>query len=442
MASLPKSKNGNQIIQFTAADGKRRTLRLGKVPLKTAREIKLKVEALNAAQIAQISVEQEVAVWIREIREKSPLLYDKIAGVKLLPKREETEETSLADFIASYIANRTDVKPGTAIAYRNTERCLIEYFGGEKSMLDITPADVKDWRRWLGKPRSNEKSTENGQGLAPNTVRRRCGIARQFFNDALERRLIAENPFARMKDVSVQSNRSRDRFVTLAETELLINACPDTQFKLIIALNRYGGLRCPSEILELRWNDIHWDRERMTVRSPKTAHHGEGHGERVIPLWPEIRPYLEAAWNDAPDGTEFVITKYRRSDANLRTRLTRIIRRAGMTPWPKVFQNMRASCATDLAKSHPGYVAANWLGHSQKVAATHYWQVTDDDFKQALQKPTYQASSPSGTSVHQEINSVEISQKTNPSSKTNTHIVSPAGLEPTTYGLKVRCSTN
>ena len=37
------------------------------------------------------------------------------------------------------------------------------------------------------------------QGLADNTVQRRCGIAKQFFHAAVRRRLLAGNPFADLK---------------------------------------------------------------------------------------------------------------------------------------------------------------------------------------------------------------------------------------------------
>src|SRR5262245_13558685 len=57
---------------------------------------------------------------------------------------------------------------------------------------------------------------------------------------------------------------------------------------------------------------------------------------------------------------------------------------AGRDPWPKLFQNLRASRATELARHHPGHVAAAWLGHSTTVASRHYWQVTEEDFDRAL----------------------------------------------------------
>jgi hypothetical protein len=52
-------------------------------------------------------------------------------------------------------------------------------------------------------------------------------------------------------------------------------------------------------------------------------------------------------------------------------------------PLPKLFMNLRASRATELVADHPGHVAAEWLGHSDKIATKHYWRTTDVDFDRA-----------------------------------------------------------
>jgi hypothetical protein len=81
-----------------------------------------------------------------------------------------------------------------------------------------------------------------------------------------------------------------------------------------------------------------------------------------------------------------VISSYRDATKNFRRRFTRIIKRAGLEPWPKLFHNLRASRATELAAEYPGHVAAAWLGHSTAVAQKHYWQVTEADFDKAASK--------------------------------------------------------
>jgi len=151
---------------------------------------------------------------------------------------------------------------------------------------------------------------------------------------------------------------------------------------LIFALSRYGGLRCPSEHLALTWQDVDWERGRMLVRSPKTAHH-EGHESRLVPSFPELLPYLREVFERAESGTQYVITRYRQANCNLRTQLQRIIAKAGLKAWPKLFQNLRSTRQTELTERWPEHVVCAWIGNSKAVAREHYLQVTDEHFEQA-----------------------------------------------------------
>lgn len=98
---------------------------------------------------------------------------------------------------------------------------------------------------------------------------------------------------------------------------------------------RFGGLRTPSEHHALTWDDINWAQNRILIRSSKTEHH-EGREDRFVPIFPELRPYLEQAWQPAATGQVSVLRRYHRKE-NLGTQLERIIRRFGLTTWPKLF---------------------------------------------------------------------------------------------------------
>jgi integrase len=376
MASLSKDKRGNRTIQFVAADRKRRSIRLGRMPLKDVLTVQLKVEALNAAAVAQASWDSETTAWVARVTANSPKLHDKLSNVGLVPKRAAALDATLWTFLAAYIAGRTDLKRSTKFKLSHVQGNLVEKFGAEMPLANITPGDADEFRRWLA----------TDKGLGDNTVRRRCGVARQFFRAAVRKRLIAENPFGEMKGVSVKSNRARDYFLTREDAAKVLDACPNAEWRAIFALARYGGLRCPSEIQALRWSDIDWAGNRFTVTSDKTAHHGDEHASRIVPLFAELRPYLEKQFDLAEDGTLYVVSKHRGTNANLRTQLERIIAKAGLKPWPKLFQNLRATHATELAAQFPAHVAADWLGHSTIVAQKHYWRTTEDDFARATEE--------------------------------------------------------
>ena len=163
---------------------------------------------------------------------------------------------------------------------------------------------------------------------------------------------------------------------------------PDAQWKLLFALSRYGGLRCPSEHLRLKWADVDWEKNRILVHSPKTERN-DGGDCRFVPLFPELRPYLLEAFEQAEEGTEYVITRCRDSKTNLRTQMERIIKWARVKPWPKLFHNLRASRESEFMREYDPATVCKWIGNSPAVAAKHYAMSVDldDDFQRAAGRP-------------------------------------------------------
>ena len=76
--------------------------------------------------------------------------------------------------------------------------------------------------------------------------------------------------------------------------------------------------------------------------------------------------------------------RYRDTNSNLRTQLNRILQKAGVEPWQRLFQNLRASRETELADTYPLHVVTAWRGNTPKVASQHYLQVTPEHFEQAI----------------------------------------------------------
>ena len=66
-------------------------------------------------------------------------------------------------------------------------------------------------------------------------------------------------------------NRDRDFYVTREMAEKVLQACPDAEWRLLFALARIGGFRCPSEHQSLRLDDVDWNTKRIYNDSPKTG---------------------------------------------------------------------------------------------------------------------------------------------------------------------------
>jgi len=423
MASISHDKKtGRRTIQFVARDGKRKSVRLGKLNKKQAETAKLFIEDLVACSVSGGSPKGTTAEWLADLPDT---IRRRIERTGLISPRERIVCPTLAEWLQWYVESRRDVKEATRLHYKQVRGDLLGCFPGSKRLDAITAGDADDFRIYL-----------HDKGLAEGTIRRRCGRAKQFFKAALKRKLISENPFADIKCGNI-SNPERFYFVSDAEIEAVIDACPDVEWKAIFALARYGGLRCPSEVLGLRWQDIHWDRLRFTVRSPKTEYQGKS--SRVVPLFAPLHAILLEAFEQAAPGAVYVVERYRDTRSNLRTQAHRIIRKAGLEPWGKTFQNCRSSRETELVETFPIQTVTAWLGNSPQIAAKHYLQVREEHFTKAVQNPVQSASVSGRTQSHAETSDSgepyvcgDMQKETTLCGNTESYDAPRVGLEPTT----------
>lgn len=381
MASLSKNKkNGTYTVQFVGGDGKRRSVRLGAVPKKVAESMKLRVEHLNALVVNRHPMDTETAQWLAGIGDE---LAGKLAAVGLIPKRQSD---TLGGFLNAYLERRkTDgSKPATIVTIDRVITDLTRFFGAAVELREIGVADAERF-----------KESYQTRTLAAATIYRRLKNCKMLFDHARRLKLIAENPFCEVKGKNVNP-ADRRHYISADDTDRLIAAANPT-WRIILALARYAGLRCPSEVLSLKWEHVNFETDRMTAPSPKTEHL-EGKEYRVVPIFARLRPHLEEAFELADPGEVYVVggrqgDGYRATaqkpggwiNTNLRTSFEKLIRRAGLVSWPRLFHNLRASCETDLMQHHPIHVVTAWLGNTPKIALGHYLQTLEGDFRKAVQ---------------------------------------------------------
>ncbi len=373
MASLFKQNDGGWRIEFTTAkNGPRRHVRLGQVARNDASTALTWIEKLITAKAMAASIDPETARWVSTV---SDALHERLARAGLVAPRAQASGMSIGAFIDKFLQQHPEYKPFTVTNMMQARRRLTQFFGDNRDMQTITNNDAEDFRMNMV-----------DAGLAEATYRRCLGRCRQLFKAAIKRGIIkGENPFADMA-VTVRADKARQFFVSRECANKLIAAAPNAQWRAMIALSRYGGIRTPSETLALRWGDVDFERSRIRIPSPKTERH-EGRDCRYIPMFPELRKPLMDCFEQAEPGEEHIITRYRSVSQNLRTQLLRIADRAGVTPWPKLWHNMRASRQTELAESYPIHVVCEWIGNSRAVAQEHYLTVTDAHYERAIASP-------------------------------------------------------
>jgi integrase len=273
---------------------------------------------------------------------------------------------TLGQHLAQYFGSLGRQKPTTARNYARARRLLEQYFGKDKPLDSITEGDADAYKRWL--------LDEYAVASASVDLRR----ARQFLKAAVRRRLIPVNPFADLP-CGPQANDERIVYVPPETIETVIDACPDSDWRLIFALPRYGGVRFPSEVEDLKWSDVDWENSRFTVHEKKVEHH-PGRGRREVPIFTELRPHLERAYRERATGAVYVVPRAR-GGHNLGTQAKRLVKKAGVEVWEKLFVNLRGSCSDDLERRGVAEKAINaWIGNSARMRRRHYHSVRPEDW--------------------------------------------------------------
>lgn len=320
----------------------------------------------------------ELIPWLAEIQEKDPKHYDKLAEWGLAKKR--IIGGTLADAVAEFSTDPTK-KENTLKNRLTMGKRLIAYFGADRMAKDVTKADASKYYRFL------QKETARG------TWQREIKTVKQLFDLVQDWGWIPENPFSQ-KHIKGggQANTEKRYLVPLADSMRILNACPNAENRLIFALARFGGLRIPSELRFMEWEDIDFSRDWFIVRIPKkTNKDRQERGDfetRRVPMFPELRKAFTEYWETLPAGSPSKVFPALPTGTALANRFEAICRRAGVPVWPDFFRNMRRTRETELVALYPAQDVTAWLGNTVDVAMKHYLMATEDTLLRASNTPT------------------------------------------------------
>jgi len=365
-------------------DDRRVTLRIGQTSKRVAQHVLLLVERLLEAKRLGVPIDGETARWLDGLDRK---IADRLARLGLTQAKPIV---TLAAFIKEYIDARQDVRPLTRWHLTEAGKRLVEHFGPTRPLSSISEGDASEYAHRLF------------ARYAANTARRLLGRAKQFFAHAVRKGYLEANPFGGLRRLGVKPNKERDYYVTLEESRRLLDVLPTPQWRALFCLARFCGLRVPSEVVELTWQDVNWETDQVAVRSTKTQREGKGY--RLVPLFPEARRALSELFDTAAAPASYIFPEFRKRtqgphglrNANLRTQLERYILLAGLKPWPKLFSNLRRSAAIDLAMRFPSFAVAEWLGHTEAVSQAFYLRITPELQSQAASYTRLAGDTPQG----------------------------------------------
>lgn len=165
-------------------------------------------------------------------------------------------------------------------------RILLPFFA-EVPVLRLTKSLTEEFRR--------RRQADNC--IKDATVNRDLSVLRHILYWAVDERLLAANPIARLR--MARERRTRRQVLSVAEEGLLLAAAPEHLHNMIVAALDTGMRR--GEITSQRWEDIDFPRQLLFVTHSKTP---EGES-REIPLTGRLRELLLARTKDSGIVFEF-----------------------------------------------------------------------------------------------------------------------------------------
>lgn len=342
-------------IQVNAMPGRPR-INLGPVSAETAEQCRAIITHLLRA----VRPEPWATAWLGAC---SPALLGRLAALGL---QAHTPPPTLGGWCEEF-CRRPGIKASTTTKYRQTAQRLVAHFGATARLDTIRPDWAHQWADVLAR-----------SGLATASARGHVRNAKAIFQQAAARELIPRNPFRGLNSSSPAAERPAGIRVSPADTARLLAALPGPQWRALVGLARYAGLRVPSETATLTWTMMDWTRGRLLVASPKTEAHA-GQSQREVPIDPRLMPLLLEAHEAAGDDARMI----RLSPHNVRRALQQAIQRAGLAPWRHVFQQLRRDCENEWKLRFPAWAVHRWIGHSAAVSDKYYESVPDDLFHAA-----------------------------------------------------------
>jgi|GEM_PF-1854517 len=295
-------------------------------------------------------------------------LYPSLAIVTILANEAKTCQY-LWDEFQKY---KTDIKSKTVKAYNECRLHFFKSFSETEAIEAITPERLLKWKAAM--------LITHAEASVAGYIKNLSAVLRWAVKT---QKWLSENPLEGIKRGSFV-NDDNNRTISMAEYAKLLDACPNQEWRTIIALARIGGLRCPSELQQLRWSDIDWEKNWFTVWSPKTEHH-EGKDKRVVPLFHELQTELKQHFSlDSTKGNEFVIQGLQGTAWNLHEPFQKIARNAGLGTIDRPFDSLRTTRSHEVWERWGAAKENAWIGHSEAIRKKHYkGQFSDEAFAEA-----------------------------------------------------------
>ena len=323
---------------------------------------------VEIAKLKQARVTGEGATTLKERREKA----------EENRKQKEIENVTLEQVWTDYLIQaKADRGEASLIREESIYKNWIKPDLGDKPLKDIAPIHLEKIKSNMAK-----------QGMAPRTVQYTLAIIRQIFNFAKRNSLFnGDNPISKIKKPS-EDNR-RVRFLSREEADLLLDELKKRSQALHdqALLSLHTGMRA-GEIFNLRWKDIDFDRDMVTLWETKNK------STRPAFMTEAVRDMLSRRQPVEPDPQALVFpgrggVKIKQVSESYNRAVNALKLNANVDDHRQkvVFHTLRHTFASWLVESGTNlYTVKELLGHKTLEMTQRYSHLAPDTLQAAIRK--------------------------------------------------------
>ena len=356
----------------------------------------------------------------------------------------ELSSTLFQDWAEGWLANRTHLKPKTFSGYESLLKVhILPQFGS--SRLDrIDSLSIEEWVADL-----------KASGLSASRIRQAHNVMSQILKTAVRARYLPANS-AEGIDLP-RKLRREELFLSPAEVDRLASQVVE-EYRTLVYVFAYGALRW-GEAIALRRRRVDVLRGNLEVAESLAEVGGDLHfgptknyRNRIVTLPRFLREMLnhQLVTYAAPDPDALLFTASNGSpmrNSNFSSNVWRPAVQAAALPTGLRVHDLRHTAVAILISQgvHPEAIK-RFLGHSSIMVTMDIYGHLFPSEQEALAKALDDAFTKSQTDKRRtkpaESEKAEESDHQKGQATLDLSEVGPVGIEPTTFGLKARCSAN
>jgi integrase len=257
----------------------------------------------------------------------------------------------------------------TRIRYNTSVQHICSHWGKVARLSAISVRSIEEFK------------AKRLREVGPASVNRDLALLRQLLKLAARQRIIGRNPFEAVDMLDERSTRRQPVIIDYeSERKILQHATPHLRAMVVLLVET--GLRVNKEALQLKWTDIDFAENTLTVRVSKSIA-----GRRAIPLSTLCQAVL-MRWHDLiGNASPFVFPNMSNPSkplGSIKKTWSTTLRKAKIEPFP--IYSLRATFSSRLsAAGVPDVFVSQMLGHAGGLLQK-YSKAVDEYQRDAIRK--------------------------------------------------------